>query len=196
VKHGLRRADQEEAGDDERRNGCDLEHHQHALEASAGFDPEAIYCGEYSQRDDNDPVFGTGQASEFEEVAGKGDGDRGHATGLNNKKQGPSIQESEDGMERLAEIFVLAADLGNAGSELRVDERAEYNDDAAGDPDREDEYGRVQVLGDDVRIHKDAGADDAAHDHHGRVEEAKLRCKSRAVVALDVQWRLEHDEQY
>src|ERR1035438_6413427 len=98
-------------------------------------------------------------------------------------------------MERLAEIFVLAADLGNAGSELRIDERAEDGDDAAGDPDREDEYGRVQALGDDVRVHEDDGADDATHDHHGRVEEAELRCEFRAAT-LDVQGWLCHRSEF
>ena len=73
-------------------------------------------------------------------------------------------------MVGIAQVGVLAAGLRPQRGELRVSERAEERDDAAGDPGQEDEGGGVDMPRDDVRVDEDAGADDAAHDEHGGVE--------------------------
>src|SRR5207249_9809603 len=75
------------------------------------------------------------------------------------------------GVERVAQIRVLAADLRPERGQLRVDEGARQRDEAAHDPRPQDQEGRVDLPRDHVGVHEDAGADDAAHHDHGGVEQ-------------------------
>jgi hypothetical protein len=93
---------------------------------------------------------------------------------LNDEQQRPSVEKTEDGMQCLAQIFVLAAHFRDAVAEFRIDERAEDCDYAAGDPNGQDQHRGMKALSDHVGVHEDTGADDAAHHHHGCVEEAEL----------------------
>ena len=60
---------------------------------------------------------------------------------------------------------------------------------------RQNQHRSVQPLRDDVGIHEDPGAHDAAHHHHGRVEKAELRCEFRA-GAVRVQRGLGHRSEF
>ena len=73
-------------------------------------------------------------------------------------------------MPAVAEVDVLAAGLREDGAELGVGVRTGKRDHAAGHPGAEHERAGVEALSDNVRIDEDAGADDAADDHHRRVE--------------------------
>ncbi len=110
---------------------------------------------------------------DFFGVAGKGDGDGGHATGLHDEQESPTVQEGDGGMEGVFEIGILAAEVGTEGGEFGVDECASEGGKAAEDPSAEDEWGGVDLPGDNIGIDKDAGADDAAHDDHGDVKDAE-----------------------
>jgi hypothetical protein len=67
----------------------------------------------------------------------------------------------------------LAADLGPARGQLGVDERGGERDQPAEQPHADDQDRRGDVLRDLGRCDEDAGADDPAHDQHGRVEQAE-----------------------
>src|SRR2546423_3361117 len=76
-------------------------------------------------------------------------------------------------MEGVAQVRVLAADFGAARGQLGVDERARERDCAAREPSAEYEEGRVNLPRDDRGVDEDAGADDAAHHDHRRVEQTQ-----------------------
>ena len=101
--------------------------------------------------------------------------------GLDHKQQHPSIEKADGGMKGLAQIRVLAANFRPERRQFGIDERAQHGDHAADDPDAEDQQGRVQLLRDDVRVDEDAGADNAAHDDHGGVEQPDLPKQSGEV---------------
>jgi len=82
-------------------------------------------------------------------------------------------------MEGFAQIRILSSDLGTPRCEFGVDERSSKRDRSSGSPGSEDEERRVDLLGDDVRIDKDAGADDASHNEHDRVEQAQAAEEAR-----------------
>ena len=67
-------------------------------------------------------------------------------------------------MKRVAQICVEAAVRGTARRQLREDARAEERDQTARDPNRHHEKSAADKAGDDRWVHKDARADDAAHD--------------------------------
>ena len=86
-------------------------------------------------------------------------------------------------MKRLAQVSVLAADRRPARRQFRINECAQHRNHAAGDPHSENQQRGVQLLRDDIRVDEDAGADDAAHDDHGGVEESHLPEQSGECVA-------------
>src|SRR3954465_6586400 len=73
----------------------------------------------------------------------------------------------------IAQVRVLPADLGAQRRELRIRERAEQRDDAAGYPRADDQRRCVDRARHDVRVDEDARTDDAAHHDHGGVERAE-----------------------
>lgn len=75
-------------------------------------------------------------------------------------------------MKSLAQVCVLSADFGLRRREFRINERAKQCDDAAQHPRAENEYGRVNLLRDDIRIDEDARTDDAAHYNHRRIKQS------------------------
>ena len=78
-------------------------------------------------------------------------------------------------MKGVAEIGVLASEIGSEDGEFGVDESAGESGKTAENPSAEDEGGGVNFFGDNVRVDENAGANDAAHDDHGGVENSELR---------------------
>src|ERR1700676_219836 len=113
MQQRMRLLHQEEARCDEASDGCDLEDHEYALYSCAGLDSEAVDAGQDGKREHDDPALGDWEAGQFKEISREGYSDSGHAAGLNHKQQYPSIQEPDSGMIGLAQIDVLAADLGH-----------------------------------------------------------------------------------
>ena len=126
-------------------------------------DSETVHDGEQYERRRCDYAFGNGRVRDFEEISREGNGDGSHASGLRDEEQYPSIDKCDGGMKRFAQIRILSPDLGTPRCEFGVDERSSKRDRSAGSPGSEDEERRVDLLGNDVRIDKDAGADDASH---------------------------------
>src|SRR5437762_117351 len=73
-------------------------------------------------------------------------------------------------MISIAQISILSAHSRPEDSQLRIDERADQGDGATDQPRTQDEHGRVHLRRDHRWVNEDAGADDAAHYDHGRVE--------------------------
>ena len=84
-------------------------------------------------------------------------------------------------MESFTQIGVLAADLGRRATSSAY-QRTEQGDDPAHDPGAEDQPGSRNLEGHLVGIGEDSGADDAAHDEHGGVENAQAPDEARAGV--------------
>jgi len=90
---------------------------------------------------------------------------------MNPKK--PAEEECGGGAEGLAEIDVLPARLGIHGPEFGERERAAQGDQAASQPDRQEQAGGGESGGDDPGRHIDARADDGPYDKERRVQEAE-----------------------
>ena len=73
-------------------------------------------------------------------------------------------------MVGLTQIEILSARARQARGQLGPDEGAEQGKSSAQEPDAENQKRSVDAERDDVRIDKDTGADNAAHDDHGGVE--------------------------
>ncbi len=77
-------------------------------------------------------------------------------------------------MVSLADVGVLPADVGQASGKFGVNKSTTDGDKPTRNPCAQDEHGRVHGARHHVGIHENAGADDAAHDDHGGVEQAQL----------------------
>ena len=73
----------------------------------------------------------------------------------------------------LAQVEILTAGAGQARGQFRPDECAQQSQDAAENPDAENQEWRVDMQGDHVGIDEDARAYDSAHDDHGGVEKVE-----------------------
>ncbi len=80
---------------------------------------------------------------------------------------------------RLREVGILSSNLRAARSEFGIDERSGECDGSSRSPCAEDEKRRVDLLSDDVGIDEDAGANDASHHEHHRVEQAQAAKEGR-----------------
>ena len=110
---------------------------------------------------------------ELLEIAGEGDGAGGHAAGLDDEQQSPSVDEGQQRVVRLAQVRVLPADPRPASRELGVNEGAGERDEPAHGPGQEDLERSVDAARDHRRVHEDAGADDPSHHDHRGIEEAE-----------------------
>ena len=151
------------------------------MQVAAGAGAQAVDGGEGEEDDGGDGAIAPGDAAQGAEVAGEGDGHRRHAAGLGDQQENPAIDEGHDRMVGLAEVDILPAGARETGGEFRPDEGAGEGEGPAEYPDAEDEERGVDVMGDDGGIAEDAGPDDASHDDHGGVEEAKLAADWRGV---------------
>src|SRR5437763_1222236 len=77
-------------------------------------------------------------------------------------------------MVGLAQISILAANVGHASGEFGINEGAEHGHDSPDHPGAENQNRSVDLPCDHVSVDEDAGTDDPAHDHHGGVEQADL----------------------
>ena len=166
-------ASQQQAAQDDGDDGDDLQEHQRALHIAAGADAEAVDRGQQRQHAGGHGAVGDGQMGELLEVAGKGDRHRRHPARLDHQQQRPAVEEGRHRPPGVAQIGILAADLGPPRGELGIDERAHDRDRAADQPDPDDQRWRGDMPRHLRRIDEDAGADDPAHDQHGRVEQAE-----------------------
>src|SRR4029077_20636677 len=78
----------------------------------------------------------------------------------------------------LAQVSVLTAHFRQRSCQFSPDKGAAHSNDPAKNPGRQDQCGSMHLLRDDVGIDENPGTDDAAHDQHGGVEEAKLTCQA------------------
>jgi len=180
VKRNLRGAAAENTDEFKHADGANGDERHGRLHAAAGADAEAVDGSEKREGGCGDEGIIDGPLREFEEVAGEGDRDGGHAPGLDDEKQHPTIEKCDARMEGFAKVSVLAADYGQARGEFRVNEAAEKSDEAAGNPNGQDEEGSVDAFGDEIRIDENARADDAAHYGHGGTEKAEMAREASA----------------
>jgi hypothetical protein len=110
---------------------------------------------------------------ELAEIAREGDRHRRHSARLDDQQQGPAVKEGRHRPPGIAQIGILAANLRPARGELGIDEGAGDCDQAAGQPDPDDQQRRAHLPGHLGRIQEDTRADDAAHHQHGRIEQAE-----------------------
>ena len=118
------------------------------------------------------------QTGEVEEVPGEGDRYGRHTSGLDDEQQHPSVEKCDRGMIGLAQVSVLTAHFRQRGCQFSPYKGAAHSNDPAKNPGRQDQCGSMHLLRDDVGIYENAGTDDAAHDEHGGIEEAKLTCQA------------------
>ena len=84
-------------------------------------------------------------------------------------------------MIRLAQINVLAARrCGQSRRQLSPDKRATHRDQAAQNPDAQNQEWRMDAVRDLGRIREDSRPDDASHHDHRRVEQSEPPARSRA----------------
>jgi hypothetical protein len=76
-------------------------------------------------------------------------------------------------MKRFSQVRVLAADVRTYRRKLGPDKRGRESEQSAGQPCGQDDRFCRNQFGDDRRVHEDPGADDAAHDDHGGIEESE-----------------------
>ena len=81
-------------------------------------------------------------------------------------------------MVGVAQVRILTAHFRQRGRQFSPDKSAAHSDDTAKNPGSQDQCGGMHLLRDDVGIDENAGTDDAAHDQHGGVKEAKLTCQT------------------
>ena len=91
--------------------------------------PKQLIAVSSSERRAGDRAVGQRQAGQLEEIAREGDRDRGHPARLDDEQQRPAVEEGRHRPPGVAQIGILAADLGPARGKLGIDE-------GAGDRDR------------------------------------------------------------
>ena len=105
------------------------------------------------------------------EELGEGDCDRGDGAGLDDREQGPPVEEAGERRESLAQEHVLATRIGHHRGELRVRQRAGDGHRAGHQPHHQQGAGPpLAHLAADVGGHdEDARTDHRAHHQgHGR----------------------------
>ena len=73
----------------------------------------------------------------------------------------------------------MPTDFGHAVGQFGVNKRANQREEAAGHPGAKNHGGRVYEFCDNIRVDEYAGADDAAHHNHGRVENSQASGETR-----------------
>ncbi len=108
----------------------DLEHHQPALDVAAGAHAEAVdQRQQRERRNARSTPSGSGRMRQLAEIAREGDRHRRHPARLDDQQQRPAVEEGRHRPVGVAQIGILAADLGPPRGKLGIDE-------CAGDRDR------------------------------------------------------------
>ncbi len=110
---------------------------------------------------------------DVQEITREGDGHRSHAASLRHQQQRPAVNEGDCGMIGLTNVRVLPIQIRTARGQLRVNEGSGECDQPAQRPGEQDQRRRVHLARNHVGVDENAGADNAAHDDHGGVEQAQ-----------------------
>src|SRR5258708_5559675 len=110
---------------------------------------------------------------QFPKIMSEGNGNGGHAAGLDHQEQSPPINKGDAGVVRFAKIGVLSAHFRKPRSKLCIDERSGQGDYATEDPRPQDRKGSVNLAGNNIWIDKDPRAEHPAHYDHCGVEKSK-----------------------
>ena len=115
-------------------------------------------------------------------VFGENISDGRNRAGLHDGEDGPAVEVGEERAVHAVEIDVLAAGFRDHAGDFGVGQRAEESDHAGQNPDAEQEFGRAELCGHDAGLAENAGADDAADDHHDGGEKAESGQKARGFI--------------
>ncbi len=189
---------QQERAEHQQKHGRNLRDSENVLHQAAEPDAEVIH--RRKQNDQRRRQAFSAEVLQWRNVADAGDMDRpargsprqlrhvreiligvfredvshgGNRAGLDDRKDGPTIKEGRERAVHPIEIDILAAGLRDHAGNLRVRERPEQRDDSCQGPDAEQQFRRADLRGHHPRLAENAGADDAAHDHHDRGEQAE-----------------------
>ena len=99
--------------------------------------------------------------------------------GLDDEEQGPTVEETGERMQALAEGRRTARLPSERVRPVRHNKGAGESDRSADDPGPEHQRGRVEPPSNDVGIDEDAGADDAPDHHHRGVERTEDALEGR-----------------
>jgi hypothetical protein len=171
-RRGGRGRDEQPPAHDEGGDGGDLEDHQRRLNAAAHGDAETVHGGEDEQRGHAERRLRKRKREQPSRVAREDEGHRRHASRLHDEQEDPAVQECGQRMIGVAQVRVLSTHSRPTRGQLRVDQRAQERHHAARGPRAQQPGGRRQLDRDFARVGEDAGAHDAAHDDHRRVEGA------------------------
>ena len=170
---GCRRRSNQPADHHQRADGQDLEHHQPALHIASRSHSKAVHESEDGKRYDGDDAVRHGQTHKLAEIAREGDRDRRHSARLDDEQQRPAVEERRHRPVGIAEIGILSADFWPPCGELRVDQGRGKRDQPAKHPHPDNQRRCRDVTRNLGRVDENSGADDPAHDQHGRVERTK-----------------------
>ena len=127
----------------------------------------------------NDPDAGRNRGPHYAEITREAHSDGGDGSGLNYKKERPSVKKTPERRIRFAEIDVLAAGVGKKRGEFAIGKRG-GDGEQAGEHPSEDKAARGTGLARNVGSDdENAGADHRADNDHGAVEEADGADESR-----------------
>ncbi len=164
----------EPAGRDEDGERRDLEDDQDVQHAASRFHAEEIDDRQHDHRGDRERHCRRVRPSdETKRVIGERDRDGGDRAALDQRQQRPSVEEPGQRVVAIPQVDVLPAGARELRAQFGIGERAGERDGASRGPRRQHQHRGVEALRDDVGIDEDAGADDAADDHHRGVERAE-----------------------
>ncbi len=177
---------EEQADDDQHRDRRELRDHQRDLHVAAGANAEAVHQRENRRASiAATTCSGIAEPVSSREVAAEDDRRAGHAAGLHDEQQRPSIEERDDRMIRVAKIRILSADVRPQRAPARRRRTRRSARWRRRSPTRRvTRRRRVDLPRDDARIDEDARADDPAHHDHRRVERAEAAGERRLGAGL------------
>ena len=121
-------------------------------------------------RDVPQPMRAGDSWKEDAEKFAEGHANRGYGSGLDDKKQRPSVEKAPQRTQRFAQVDILAAGFGHHGGQLTVAERANHGHDRGDGPCCEIQRRRIGQAGNVAVDDKDAAADHRAHNDGGGAE--------------------------
>jgi hypothetical protein len=114
----------------------------------------------------------------------------GDGPGVDHEEAEPAHQEARNRVKGLAQVDVVPPGAREHRPQLGVGQGACEREQTARDPDREDDPGMGEQIGDPARRQEDPRANHTGHDQQRRVAEMKLA--TQAVAGMGVGLGLRH----
>jgi len=120
----------------------------------------------------------------LEYVDAESEGDDGEGARPHDHALDPQTHERQERAERLHDVGVVRAGLGDHAAQLGVAVRPHHGEESRDGPDYERDVDRARVLEDSSGTDEYARPDDAAHDHGDAVGQRHLRLEAHAIILL------------